>query len=225
MEWVRLCLCPWCAGTPAEASVCTWRGIPCMNSGNITYYIHAFLQSYIIFSAQKLLWKRFQILKSRLHLQISVAYGSMSRREVTPRMTMSPSSRWTDITTWGETPTYHSQRIYPTKLVLSWLLLKDSSFQRPGFWAFDVPFFSINFLLLFPLLGPGALSTTQVHTPNSLGGREAASLHSHIWEFSGHEFRAVKQHWWGPSSTMSSDVAQTFVLQPQTYPLLPRSLR
>ena len=125
---------------------------PCMNSGNITYCIHAFLQSYIIFSAQKLLWKRFQILKSRLHPQISVAYGSVSRREVTPRMTMSPSSRWTDITTWGETPTYHSQRIYPTKLVLSWWLLRDSSFQRPGFWDFDAAF------LFYQLSSPVPLS-------------------------------------------------------------------
>ena len=66
---------------------------PCMNLGNIIYYIHAFLQSYIIFSAQKLLWKRFQILKSIPHSQISVAYGSVSRHDITPRRTMLTSSR------------------------------------------------------------------------------------------------------------------------------------
>ena len=84
-----------------------------------------------------------------------------------------------------------------------------------------LPFFSINFLLL----GPGALFTTQVHTSNALGGREAASLHSHTRGFSGHVLTAVRQHWWGPPSTKSSGAAQAFVLQPQTCPFLPRPLR
>ena len=194
MEWVRLCLCPWCAGTPAEASVCTWRGI--------LVWIQEILSTTYMPSSKAILFsvlRNFCGRDSRFYNQdptlrsqwLMGQWAGMKSLEewlcypALDRQTSQCEVRHPRITLRGYIPLTwfhpdHCSGISPSKDLGSGLLM--------------LPFFSINFLLLFPSPGPRSPvynPSSYIKSPGRKGGSFSAQPHMRILRPHAHSCEAA----------------------------------